>query len=309
MATSLTISSSSYAGELALPYIAAAVLSGDTIANEYVTIHENVKYKAVLKTLSTTGIVKAWGCDFDNSGTTLTLAERVLQVTDLKVNIEVCKTQFAKDWEAAQTGRGFINDTLPANFADFMLAHVSAKVAESIEFNIWQGNFTPGGAAATYTAFTGILETLDVAKGGTPDVNIGTISASTVVADIQSVEAVLPAALVGDPAVKCYVNKKTAQFYRQALGTLGYLQQFNAAVAVPMTIDGYEMYVCPGIPDNTVVFAKKDNLHFGTDLNSDFNEAKVVDMSETDGSDNVRVVMKFRAGTQVAFPTEAILAY
>lgn len=309
MATSLTISSSSYAGELALPYIAAAVLSGDTLANEYVTIHENVKYKAVLKTLSTTGIVKAWGCDFDNSGTTLTLAERVLQVTDLKVNIEVCKTQFAKDWEAAQTGRGFINDTLPANFADFMLAHVSAKVAESIEFNIWQGNFTPGGSAATYTAFTGILETLDVAKGGTPDVNIGTISASTVVADIQSVEAVLPAALVGDPAVKCYVNKKTAQFYRQALGTLGYLQQFNAAVAVPMTIDGYEMYVCPGIPDNTVVFAKKDNLHFGTDLNSDFNEAKVVDMSETDGSDNVRVVMKFRAGTQVAFPTEAILAY
>lgn len=309
MATSLTISSSSYAGELALPYIAAAVLSGDTLANEYVTLHENVKYKAVLKTLSTTGIVKAWGCDFDNTGTELTLAERVLQVTDLKVNIEVCKDQFAKDWEAAQTGRGFANDVIPATFADFMLSHVSAKVAEAIEYNIWQGNFTPGGAPATYTAFTGILEVLDVAKGGTPDVNIGTISASTVVADIQSVEAALPATLIGDAAVKCYVNKKTAQFYRQALGTLGYLQQFNAAVAVPMTIDGYEMYVCPGIPDNVVVFAKKENLHFGTDLNSDFNEAKVVDMSETDGSDNVRVVMKFRAGTQVAFPTEAVLAY
>jgi hypothetical protein len=76
-----------------------------------------------------------------------------------------------------------------------------------------------------------------------------------------------------------------------------------------MTIDGYEMYVCPGIQDNTVLFAKKENLHFGTDLNSDFNEAKVVDMSNTDGSDNVRLVMKFRAGTQSAFPLETAIGY
>ena len=73
MATNLTISSSSYAGELALPYISAAVLSGDTIANNYVTVKENVKYKMVLKTLASTGIVKAWGCDFDNADSTLTL--------------------------------------------------------------------------------------------------------------------------------------------------------------------------------------------------------------------------------------------
>ncbi len=126
MASNLSISSS-YAGELALPYISAAVLSGDTIANNYVTVKENVKHKMVLKTLASTGIVKAWGCDFDNADSTLTLAERVLTVTDLKVNLEVCKNQFAKDWEAAQTGRGFANDTLPANFADFVIVVQSCK--------------------------------------------------------------------------------------------------------------------------------------------------------------------------------------
>lgn len=51
MAKSLDINSSSYAGELALPYIAPAILSADTIANGYITVHENVKFKAVLKVI------------------------------------------------------------------------------------------------------------------------------------------------------------------------------------------------------------------------------------------------------------------
>ena len=64
MATSLTISSSSYAGALALPYIQAAILSGDTLAKGYVAIKENVKYKAVIKKLSSSGLVVAATCDF-----------------------------------------------------------------------------------------------------------------------------------------------------------------------------------------------------------------------------------------------------
>lgn len=95
MADNLTITST-YAGELALPYIAAAVLSGDTIANNYITVKENVKYKAVLKILASTGLVKAATCDFDNSTSTLALTEKVLTVTDLMVNIQLCKAEFTK---------------------------------------------------------------------------------------------------------------------------------------------------------------------------------------------------------------------
>jgi len=306
MATNLTISSSSYAGELALPYISAAVLSGDTIANNYVTVKENVKYKMVLKTLASTGIVKAWGCDFDNADSTLTLAERVLTVTDLKVNLEVCKDQFAKDWEAAQTGRGFANDSIPANFADFLIAHLSGKVAENIEYTLWQGNFE----SSSYTSFNGILKVLDTAKSGTPDVDFASaFTSGNVIASLETLMSALPAELIGDTTVKLYVNRKTAQLYRQALSALGYLQQFNAAANYPLMFDGYEIYVCPGIPDNVALFSKPENLFFGTDLVSDFNEVKVVDMSVTDGSDNVRMVMKFRAGTQVAIPTQAILGF
>ena len=40
---------SNYAGTAALPYVAPAILSGDTIANGYVEVLENVRYKANLR--------------------------------------------------------------------------------------------------------------------------------------------------------------------------------------------------------------------------------------------------------------------
>ena len=44
--------------------------------------------------------------------------------------------------------------------------------------------------------------------------------------------------------------------------------------------------------------AEKSNIYFGTGLLADHNEVKVLDMSDLDGSDNIRVVMRFTAGVQ-----------
>jgi len=39
-------------------------------------------------------------------------------------------------------------------------------------------------------------------------------------------------------------------------------------------------------------------LFFGTGLLSDYNEVKVLDMADLDGSQNYRVIMRYTAGTQ-----------
>jgi hypothetical protein len=231
----------------------------------------------------------------------------------LNTNVELCKKQFVQDWEAYNTGAGFINDQVPVEFADFMLAHIAAKVGEAIEFNLWQGNFdaASSNSTPTYSAFTGLLRLIDNAKSGTPDVDFSAAtSASTVIAQMQSVLAALPSTLIGKTdTVKLYVNRKTAQFYRQAINTLGYQFTYNATGEAPVLVDGYEIYVCPGIPDSTMVAAEADNLFFGTDLLSDLNEAKVIDMSMTDGSDNVRIAMRYRAGTAIGFGADISLGY
>lgn len=312
MASTLTISSSSYAGELALPYIHAALLTGDTIANRYVTVKENVKFKAVLKKLSSANLVQAAGCDFNTGSSALTLAEATLQVTDLMTNIQVCKDQFASDWEAMQTGRGFINDVIPANFADFLLTYLAAKISEQIEFNLWVGNFSGSvGGASGYTSFNGLLKQISDAKSGTPDYNItAALTAGNIMTAIDATVAVIPSSIIGSPNTKCYMSRKTFQLYMQACmaaGTGG--PTLPSGDAIMKQVYGYEIYVCPGFSNDCLLFAQPDNLFVGTDLVSDLNEVKVVDMSLTDASDNVRMAMRYRFGTQVGFAGDVAVAF
>jgi hypothetical protein len=47
-----------------------------------------------------------------------------------------------------------------------------------------------------------------------------------------------------------------------------------------------------------MVAAQKSNLFFGTGLLSDYNEVRVLDMANIDGSQNFRIIMRYTAGTQ-----------
>jgi hypothetical protein len=304
MADSLTITST-YAGELALPYINAAILSGDTLAKNYVTLKEGVKYKAVLKKLANAAsLVQSAACNFNEQGT-LSLTESVLTVSDLMTNLELCKKEFTQDWEAAQTGRGFINDVVPANFTDFLIGYAAAKVGETIEYTIWQGD-----TAGTYTSFDGFEKKLIAGLSGSADQTwAATLSASTVIANLNAVINALPAALIGSPETKLYMNRATAQFYRQAITALGYMQMYQAGDEFNLQFNGYDIYVCPGISTGTIVAAQPSNLFVGVDANSDFAEVKVVDMSLTDASDNVRMAMRYRVGVQVGVLTDCVIGH
>lgn len=307
MADSLTITST-YAGELALPYINAAILSGDTLAKGYVTLKEGVKYKAVLKKLANSAsLVQAAACDFTQQGS-LTLTESVLTVTDLMTNLELCKKEFAQDWEAAATGRGFINDVVPANFVDFLIGYAAAKVGETIEYTIWQGD-----TGGTYASFDGFEKKLLAGLSGGADITwpggSTPLSAGNVITNMNSVINALPAALIGSPDTKLYVNRATAQYYRQAITALGYMQMYQAADEFNLQFNGYDIYVCPGISNGTIIAAQPSNLFVGVDANSDFAEVKVVDMSLTDASDNVRMAMRFRTGVQVGVLTDCVIGH
>ena len=62
-----TIGVGTYAGQMALPYVASAILSADTIANGYVSVLENVYSKAVLRKFSGTAIQKNDDCAFTSA--------------------------------------------------------------------------------------------------------------------------------------------------------------------------------------------------------------------------------------------------
>ena len=74
-----------------------------------------------------------------------------------------------------------------------------------------------------------------------------------------------------------------------------------------LSFDGVKIFVANGLADDTAMAAQKSNLYFGTGLLNDMNEVKVLDMADLDGSQNVRVVLRFTAGIQVGFGSDVVL--
>ena len=61
------------------------------------------------------------------------------------------------------------------------------------------------------------------------------------------------------------------------------------------------------MPAGKAMAAQTSNLFFGTSLMSDWNEVKVLDMADLDGSQNVRFVMRYTAAVQYAYGSEVVL--
>jgi len=308
MATTTSITTT-YAGEFAGKYISAALLSGSTIANGGIEVKPNIKFKEVIKRIATDAIVKNATCDFDATST-VTLTERVITPEEFQVNLQLCKKDFRSDWEAIKMGYSTF-DSLPPSFADFLLAHVVSKVAEKTEQNIWKG------VTANAGEFDGFI-TLTTADATVVDVAgaAGGVTAANVVAELGKIVDAIPASLYGKEDLYLYVSQSIARDYVRALGGFGAsglgangtnaqgTQWFNNG---SLSFDGVKIFVCNGMTNDFAIAAQKSNLFFGTGLLSDQNEVQVIDMADIDGSQNVRVVMRFTAAVQYGVGAEIVL--
>ena len=300
-----TISNSTYAGEAAAGYIAAALLSANTLDKKLVTIMPNVKFKSVIQKLEVSGIVQDASCDFTTSGS-VAISEQVLTPKELQVNLLLCKQEFVDSWEALQLGFSAF-DEIPKNFNDFLISYVGGKVAEVTETSIWQGTTSTNGQFGGFqTAFSasiaaGGATAVLAAKSGSIVIS-GSVTAANVLDKLNSVVNTIPDTVYGKPDVLLYVATNVAKAYQQALaggaiGANGWNNQMNVGEK-PFNFNGIEIVWCPGMTASKIVAAQKSNLFFGTGLLSDYNEVKVLDMANIDGSQNYRIVMRYTGGTQ-----------
>jgi len=315
LATATNITTT-YAGQFAGEYIAAALLSASTIDDGGLTVKANISFKEVIKKLATGALVTAAGCDFaPNSSVTLT--ERIIQPVELQVNLQLCKYDFVSDWESQSMGFG-LGQTLPPKFSDFMIAHVAAEVAQNTEFNIWQGDT----AAATNNSFDGFnkLIAASAAAGDIPAAQqiakvAGGLDAANIIAEMSKVVAAIPAQLYGKEDLYLYVSSKAAKLYVQALG--GFAANGLGANGVQsmgtqwwnngsLTINGVKVFVAQGQVDDDMIAARTSNLYFGTGLLNDTNTVKVLDMADLDASNNVRMVMRFTSSVQFGVASDIV---
>jgi hypothetical protein len=312
-----TFTQNTYAGEFAGQYIAAALLSAKTLDNKYVTIHPNVKYKEVIQRIAVDGIVQDASCDFVTSGS-VALSEAVLTPKELQVNLELCKQNFVASWEALQLGYSAF-DTIPKSFNDYLISYVGGIVAQATEQAIWQGTETNGSflgfqsqlsasvaanttiVSGSITVSTGVIPAFSgsaTVVGGQPI--SGSITAANVLSKMNDIVNSVPDTVYGKEDVLMYVPTNVAKAYQQALaggaiGANGWNNQMNVGEK-PFNFNGVEIVLCPGMSASKVVVAQKSNLHFGTGLLSDYNEVRVLDMANIDGSQNYRIIMRYTGG-------------
>ena len=297
-----TVAVGTYAGEAARPYVSAAILSADTIANGYVSVLENVHSKAVLRKFSGAAIQANDDCAFSTPAAgQLTLGEAVLEAAALKVNEQVCNADLRATWESAQMRSQ--NSGAPADFTTYVAQYVAAKVAESVEKNLWQGNFEIDGSTPNAnTSFDGILAKIQDAAGTYKTAAAGAFTADDnaatgILTHLTSLTTTIPAAIQGDANAKIFMGRATAnQYYRALAGTYN-LPFLNDGLAARYA--GYDIITPAGMPEDCLVLSKADNLYFGTNLLTDHIQAAILDLQGVTGDDVTRVIMQFSGGTQV----------
>jgi hypothetical protein len=307
MATTTSITTT-YAGEFAGKYIAAALLSAPTLDKGGITVMPNVKYKQVIKRVATDDIIKNATCDFDPTST-ITLTEKILQPESFQVNLQLCKSDFRSDWDAIQMGYSAF-DVLPKSFADFLIAHAAEKVAAGMETSIWQGvNNTAGQFAGIMTQLT-----TDASLPSGQEVAGTTVTAANVITELGKIIDACPAALYGKEDLTLYVSSNIYRAYVRALGGFaasgvganGYDNKGTNQSLGDVYFDGVRVFMANGLANNTALLAQKSNLYFATGLLNDMNEVKVLDMGDLDGSQNVRVIMRFTADAKYGFATDVV---
>jgi len=307
----ITVNGDTYAGVHAMPYVTAALRSPDTVAKGYVRILDGLTKSAVINNIACANPIVAAACSF-SSGNDTSTSEQVLSLTDLKVNEEVCRGTIFPTWLGTGMDR---NGNLPVAFSDFLLQVVAGKAAAQLEIGIWQGS-SPFGTG--FLSDDGTQDETGADASACKDFTevdfADALAAADILTDMASVYNAAASDISGiltKPGVGFYMNNKTYGFYIQALAAAGSNQGQVSGAGFNldgdnMTYFGFPIYRCPGMFNDTIVFTYPENLVFGTNLATDWTEARLIPTYEYDGSDNVRVTMNFAVGVQVAVATDGV---
>lgn len=295
---------SNYAGKAFGQYISAALKEAKSL--EGLTVLENVKYKENIRKMNASSIVADATCDFTDAGT-LALTEKVLTPKALQINLDLCKKTLLSGFEAEEMRAGAFNRTAPT-FDQYVLSYFGEIIADAVEGSIWSGADASAGQfegflTATTGAFAvdgGVVQTDNTGGAGTA------YTAANIISNLQTLVAGIPANVYGRDDLRIYMNMKTYRFYISAISTLGYVNAYNMQGDYVPVFEGITIQPCPGMPDDELVAAETSNLFFGTDLLSDNTNIKMLDMTDLDGSDNMRVVAKFSGGVQVGVGSDAV---
>lgn len=307
-------STNTYAGELALPYVTAALLGAETIAKGRCRFIEGIVGKTVISGLATTDTIQAASCTWAD-GSNVALTEQVLDPSDLAVMEEVCRGTMYPTWIAAN-GRMQRNGDLPVAWTDFLLGAVAERTGTSLETLLWQGD-AGGVFGLGFLSNDGVIDEAGIDASACADFVEATTTAGAwtnenILANLSTIfdaASAIPG-ILSKPGVGFYVSYEAYAFFLQAMATqntgAGFNQSFEGANYL-----GYPVYPSAGIPNDVdvAVFTYPDNLVVGANSYTADISAQLIPTYQYDGSDNVRIAMRFACGVQTGVAGDGVVGF
>jgi len=297
---------STYAGDALKAYILKALIGGETLSTTGISVETNVKFKRKIKKLASTGIVQEGTCEFTpTSG--LTISEGVLEPQRIKVNETLCFDEFDNLWDSESMQAGQHAQNVPQDLLNGITEEFVNQVSKEVETLVWKGD-SDGSTGGILDLIDGYEKILAV-TGTSGSVKVNAVSAITttnILTELNKVYAALPAGVrkKGKDRLVFFMSYTAAAIYEMNLQAQGINTSAEGGV---MRAYGIEIKPVGGLSaDNIIVLGARDNFYVGTDLMSDMNEIKLIDMRDTTGDDAVRFIMKAKVDVTIAYPNEIV---
>ncbi|MDA6068970.1 hypothetical protein NJT12_04975 [Flavobacterium sp. AC] len=290
MATSVTINTS-FDGEASKEIFVQILKSSDTISKNLITVLPNVIGSVKLPTLSYNDTLHDASCGWNPTGTVV-LDEKEITTKQFEIKNEYCKKDFAQTFQAQAAGLLSANpQEIPTNIKEAILLQVVQKTALAIDNYIWNSATT--GLIAQFTADSNVIKVIGA-----------TVTSSNVVAEIGKLYNVTSDEVESDESTVFVVATNVGKAYRIAQASMG---MNTTAGAKELDYMGIRLETNTALPANTMLVYRVKNVFFGTGLESDFSNVRLIDHDLVSGDGMVRTVVGLHAGQGYVFGGEIVM--
>ena len=233
-------------------------------------------------------------CSFNDSGT-VTVSEGTLEPKDFFINISLCYEDLRPIYNTLNTG-SLNEQELAAGFSASMAEMLQSKFNQSWENAVWNAIYV-----ATGTTETDVFDGIDAQI--TTYANTGaTLTASNVIAHLNTLVASLPNDVLDKEDLTIYMNQKSLNLYFDALFALGIMTPQGATAA---TYKGYKIVAISKISNGKMYAIEASNLYFGVGSMTDFESLQILDQKKITGDNAVRLILQGRGDVLVGWESEA----
>jgi hypothetical protein len=300
-----------YVKENELQLTSAAIFSAKTasLIEARGNVQVGIKSAETINIMTTDAVFQAGGtCGFNSSGTT-TITQRTLTVGKIKIQESICPKTFEAKYTQKALREGSTYDYMA--YASEYTAQKVQRIGAALETALWQGN--TGSSDGQLNKFQGIATIINaLGFGGAGDPINGNTSALTTLTKsnvqqaVDEIFAAIPAALLDKDDVVIFCGNDTFREYVLALRDSNLYHYPVDAANMELIVPGtaIKLIGVNGLNGTDYLMAiSMSNLYLGTDM---LNEQDRFELFYAKEADEMRFVVEFKLGVQVAFPDEVV---